>query len=99
MARAKEEKEVYEEFLQEAEEESKAPERKALREGIVAIAIGAGGIPIGLLYSVPLQMVLGALGGGLAVYANHHKERGLAIAGGLLALFNIAWGLMVGIPF
>lgn len=99
MATKKKEKEVFNEFLEEAEEEAKQPERKAKNEGVAGILVGVIGLAVGLTFSTTIQLILGALGAGLAVYANHHKEHKLAIPGAILALLNLGLSLVGAIPF
>ena len=94
MASEKEEQEVFNEFLNEAQEDSKQTESTGVSQGVAGIIIGI----IGFFMPFGVQMIFATIGALLAIYANRHGQRRLAIPTAILATLNFL-GLILGITF
>ena len=93
MGSVREEEELYEDFLKEAEEDVIEEQKHPVsgkKQGVLGILVGL----VGLFMPVGFQLVFAATGAILAVFAHKHGASKLAIPAALLAIFNF-----VGLAF
>ena len=91
--------EILDEIVAESKDDILKEDRSGVKpgkkQGILAIVLGV----IGLAMPWGFQALLGATGLGLAIYANKHDFRKLAIFGSILGIFNLLGLLIFGIKF